>query len=199
MKKSELVKEKIIAVTIDLIQGGSGDIEKITTRCIAKQAGVGIGLINYHFQSKDQLIEICVQRIICNVIETFKPDIDSEANPIKSLKKVAKLVIDFLIENSSVSRISILGDMNNPRSIDNTMKTAMGFLGSIKNYNVSLEEKKLLIFSLTSILQTCFLRKATTEESFGFDFNNKQERDVFIDFIIDRLFEGSKIDENINN
>lgn len=198
MKKSELVKEKIIAVTIDLIQDGSGDIDKITTRNIAILAGVGTGLINYHFQSKDRLIEICVQRIISSVIENFKPDIGSGTNPVKNLKKAAKLVVDFLIENPSVSRISILGDMNNPGIIDNTMKAVMGFLGSINNFNISNKENRLLAFSLTTILQGFFIRKAITRECFEFDFNKKKERDVVIDYIIDKLFEGSKANENIN-
>lgn len=199
MNKSELAKEKIISVTIDLIQEANGDVAKITTRTIAKKAGVGIGLVNYHFESKDKLIEICVQRIISNVIKTFKPEIKEEPNPINRLKKVAKLVVDFLIENPSVSKISILGDMDMPSMLDNTMKTVMGFSFSIGDCNISKEEKLMLLFSLTSILQAAFLRKDTSKESLGFDFNKKEEREVFIDFIIDKLFGGKCLDENTYN
>lgn len=190
MEKSELAKEKIIAVTIDLIQKANGETHKITTRNIAKEAGVGIGLINYHFESKNKLIEICVQRIISDVIKSFKPDVNDELSSIGRLKKVTKMVASFLIENPSVSKISILGDMNAPKAVDNTMKTVNGFLFSMEDYNIAKEEKMLLSFALTSILQAAFLRKDTMKESFGLDFKSKEEREIFIDFMIDRLFGG---------
>jgi AcrR family transcriptional regulator len=67
MKSSEQVRQKIIDVTIDLINNSNGAIEAITTRSISQKAGIGVGLINYHFQTKENLIEICVQKIIGNV------------------------------------------------------------------------------------------------------------------------------------
>ena len=45
------IKEQIINAAIDLIKETNGSIDKITIRQIAKRAGVGVGLINYHFQS----------------------------------------------------------------------------------------------------------------------------------------------------
>lgn len=193
MKKSELAKEKIIEVTIDLIQNANGEIHKVTTRAIAKRAGIGVGLVNYHFESKNKLIEICVQRIISDVIKSFKPNLNKELDSISRIKKVTKMVADFLIQNPSVSKISILGDMNTPNTVDNTMKTVKGFLASMGDYNISKEEKMLLSFALTSILQAVFLRKDITKESFGFDFNNKEERERVIDFMIDKLFGGKEI------
>lgn len=190
MKKSESVKEKIIATTIELIQSGSGDIEKITTRLIAQKAEVAIGLINYYFESKDQLIEICVQNIISQVIGAFKPEVDGEKNSISRLKTVAILVMDFLTENPSVSRISIIGDMKEPKVMDNTMKTVMGFMVTTINYNIPEKEKKLLLFSLTSILQSFYLRSEIAKESLGIDFAIKEERDSVINFMIDQLFKG---------
>jgi len=190
MKKADYVKEKIIEVTTGLIQESSGNIEEITTRMIAERAGVGIGLINYHFDSKNLLIEECIQRIISNVIVSFRPEIDQRLSPVERLKTVAKLVIDFLIANPSVSRISILGDHYNPKILDNTMKTIKGFSFSLIDSSIPEEEKKVLLFSLSSILQISFLRKDISKESYGIDFNKKEERDKYIDYIIDQLFRG---------
>ncbi len=53
VKQDKGIKEKIIHATIELIKK-HGDISKITVRDIAANAGVGIGLINYHFQTKDE-------------------------------------------------------------------------------------------------------------------------------------------------
>ncbi|MCR3758426.1 TetR/AcrR family transcriptional regulator [Clostridium felsineum] len=199
MNKSELVKEKIIEAAIELIKSSSGEINEITTRSIAKKAEVGLGLVNYHFKSKDNLIEIAVQKIIEGIIKNFKPNIEEKINPIDRLKEVSKEVADFLIENPSVSKISIVGDMMNPRALDNTMKTVKGFMFSLEDVEFSEKEKALLSFILTSVLQNAFLRKEVTENSFGFNFNEKNSRDIFIDFVIDRLFIGRDKYENINN
>lgn len=188
MKKADFVKERIIRVTIDLIQESGGNINEVTTRLIAERAGVGVGLVNYHFISKDLLIEQCVQRIINDVIMTFRPDIQKDLSPIERLKTITKLVIEFLLDHPAVSRISILGDYQNPRIIDNTMKTVNGFVLLLKNSNISEKEKEMLLFSLTSILQVAFLRRDISKECFGIDFYNKEERDSFIDLLIDRFF-----------
>lgn len=183
---------KIIEVTTRLIQNGNGNIEGITIRQIAEQAGIGLGLINYHFKSKDELIEVCVQRIISNVIYSFRPEIGKDLSPSEHLKTVAKQVMDFLVENPSVSRISILGDFKNPALKDNTMKTVQGFANFLENSSYSTEEKNMLLFGFTSVLQAAFLRKDISKECYGVDFNCKEERDRYMDFIAERLFREGK-------
>ena len=67
MDKNVKVKNRMIEVTTELIEQHNGNIKGITARMIATKAGVGLGLINYHFGSKEKLITECVQRIIKNV------------------------------------------------------------------------------------------------------------------------------------
>jgi AcrR family transcriptional regulator len=187
MKKSNNIKEKLIAVTTELIRKGNGNVNEITTRMIAEKAEVGIGLINYHFQTKENLIEICIQQMIGNVIKDFRPNVTGPLNPVDYLKSVAKSVADFLMENQAVARISILGDFHNPQKTDNTMKTVKGFGSAISELNISNQEKTILMFALTSILQAVFLRAGMSRELFGYDFQVKNERDMFIDSIIEHL------------
>ena len=49
-------KETIIQTTIALIEEKGEDLDKITVREISKKAGVGLGLVNYHFGNKDNLL-----------------------------------------------------------------------------------------------------------------------------------------------
>lgn len=190
MKSSEEVRQKIIDVTIDLINRSNGAIEAITTRAISEKAGVGVGLINYHFQTKENLIEICVQRIIGTIITKFKPVANEKLNVKDRLKSTAKEVADFLVENPSVSRISILSDHIKPQIFDNTMKSVQGFLLGLSDSDMSDRDKKILVFALTSVLQALFLRRELSKELFQLDFSIKQERDIFIDIIIDNMFGG---------
>lgn len=191
MSKDNGIK-RIIEVTTRLIESGNGNTDSITIRQIAEQAGIGVGLINYHFKSKDELIEVCVQRIISNVIYSFQPEMGNELSPLEHLKTVAKQVVDFLTLNPYVSRISILGDFKNPAFKDNTMKTIQGFANSLENSNYSTDEKNMLLFGFTSVLQVAFLRKDISKDCFGVDFNRKVERDRYIDFIAERLFREGK-------
>ena len=53
MDKNAHIKNHIIEVTTKLIEKHNGSIKDITARMIAAKAGVGLGLINYHFGSKE--------------------------------------------------------------------------------------------------------------------------------------------------
>lgn len=118
MQELRNVKEVIIHATTELIRESDGNITKITSRKIAGRAEVGLGLINYHFGSKENLITICVQRIINNVVMCFSPDKKNydEKDSLTDKERLAdwaKQVYDFLFDNYAISSISILGDMQN--------------------------------------------------------------------------------------
>ena len=49
-------KEAIIQAAIELIVENDGHSEEITVREICNRAGVGLGLVNYHFGNKDRLM-----------------------------------------------------------------------------------------------------------------------------------------------
>ncbi|GIO41162.1 TetR/AcrR family transcriptional regulator [Paenibacillus apis] len=189
-------KKAIVDATIELIQESGGNIEELTVRTIAERSNVGIGLINYHFQTKENLIEVSVQQIIGEVISKFKPDMNGNLNRIEQLKNVVKSVADFLAGNPSVARISILGDFKTPKTFDNTMQTVKGFGLSLKDVNFPDKDKTLLMFMITSVLQAVFLRRELSEELFGYQFDDKVQRDRFIDVIMNYMkWEGTDSNE----
>jgi len=198
MKKPTEAKEKIIEATIGLINESNGDIADVSTRAIAERAGTGIGMVNYHFQTKENLIEICVERIIEDVISEFNAPVP-EQTPAARLKRTSKIVADFLMNNQAVSRISILSDMQNPKQNDNTMRSAKLIGGTLGNLNITDRERLFLSFTLTSIMQTLFLRKEQSGELFGCDMNNKEQRDGILEFLVDSLFGslGDVINDNV--
>lgn len=187
MTESNDLKNKIINVTKELISKGDGDINKITIRAIAEKADVGVGLINYHFKNKDNLIEICVQQMIGDVVDSFRPDLDNTSVPVERLAVTVKQVMDFLFSNEAISRISILSDMKNPTGNDNSTKTMLGFFSNLKG-SMDEGEGKKLIFALTAILQSIFLRKDASCDILGIDVSNKKDRDELIELIIRKLF-----------
>ena len=189
MKKSDEMKELIIKTTIDLIAESDGDITTINTRAIADKAQVGTGLVNYHFQTKENLIEICVERMIGKVIAAFAPSV-AGLSPMAQLKHTVQLVFDFLIGNPAVSKISILSDYKNPKNDDNTMKSTLGLYRALGDFSIPKNDRFILAFTLVSVMQTLFLRREQSEELFGYDLHNKERSDEVLDLIIDNLFGG---------
>ncbi len=178
------IKDKIINVTIDLIKKSNGEIEKITIREIAKKANIGIGLINYHFESKKNLVDICVQQIISDVIGQTKINIES-LTPMEKLKYSVKIPIDFIMDNPAIAKISILSDLMNGKPNDNTFKTLLKYYF----YASNLEQNEDTFFKVTLLihgLQGIFLRCKLYKDKF--DFTNKQQRNRLIDSLVEKIF-----------
>lgn len=184
-------KEKIIAVTTELINENQGDLNMVTARKIADRAKVGLGLINYHFGSKERLITECVQKIINEQIRMFTPnDTDggtSVEDDERRLRNWAKQVFEFFYDNRSVSIVSILEDMKSNQPVSNTLYTQKGFERAFYS-DMEDKKKKLLIFTLTSTMESAFLQDELVKNRLGFDLSKKKEREKYIDSLIDILF-----------
>ena len=194
MGNHEKSKLTIIEVTTELLKEYNGDTKRITSRLIAKRAGIGLGSINYFFGSKENLITECIQRIIHNILTSFTPEI---TNPAKEdglsdqdrLLSWASQTFDFLFENQAIAKISILNDMQSYSTGSTSVYTQKGFALAIKS-SQSEAAKKLLVFILVSSLQTAFLAKDAAKELLGYDLYHKTERDLFIRDTVTLLFRG---------
>ncbi|MBO4415530.1 MAG: TetR family transcriptional regulator [Lachnospiraceae bacterium] len=62
-------KERILKCTTELILERGGDISNVTIRTIAARAGIGVGLTNHYFSSKEQLIEECIESVFSELFE----------------------------------------------------------------------------------------------------------------------------------
>lgn len=186
MKKDE-TKEAILRETIQLIREKDGDLSQVTARLIAERAGVSLGLINYHFGNKDNLILECTQLIINDVISSFKPDFGEEkADAKKRLQITAFEVFETLFANPALSRVSILGDLNHPEADSNTVKTMRGFM-YVCGDDLPDEKKRRIAFLLVCAMQEAFLYADCAKEYLGYDFSKKSERKRFIDKQVELL------------
>lgn len=188
MKDKIDIKENIINVTTELIEQNDGNTKNITARLIAEKCNIGLGLINYHFGTKENLITTCVQRIIEKVIAGF--DAKKEYNTDKErLISWAIYVFDFLFQHSAISKISICGDMQNYTVDCNSVFSQHGFMLALTE-KYEKKDKQLLSFILTSALQTAFLSGDSAKHILGYDFSIKENRDDFIVKTVSLLFDG---------
>lgn len=186
-------KEKIIEATTSLINENKGDLNLVTARKIANRAEVGLGLINYHFGSKEQLVTECVQKILTEQIKVYAPDDVTAMSTIEEDKKRltdwAKRIFEFIYKNRSIVGISILGDMRNNLEVSNSVYTQIGLEQAIRS-NMDDRKKKQMIFTLTSTMQGAFMQDNVVKSRLGFDFSKKEDRDQYIDSLVNVLFMG---------
>lgn len=177
---------------MELMEQSGGDADKMTIRAIAEKAGVGVGLVNYHFQTKEHLIEICVQRIISKVIASFRPENGREKSAEERLARTAAQVFEFLFENKAVARISILADLAAPSPDSNSVKTMKGF-ASAAGGGPEEAQKQLMVFVLTCAMQAAFLGAEQSKAMTGYDLRQKAEREAFIKSLVGLLYRGDAV------
>ena len=195
MSNIENVKEHIIEITTDLIQQNDGNAKSITARMIAKQAGIGLGLINYHFKSKDNLITVCVQRIIGEVVAGFRMEQEFETDE-ERLTAWATYVFNFLFEHPAISRISIIGDFHSYSMKSNSVQSQKGFMLALKQ-DIADEDKAILSFILTTAIQVAFVGSETIKELLGYDFTKSRDRSAYIGRLVAVLFEDNRKEEKL--
>ncbi len=193
MDKNANIKNRIMEATTELIEQHNGNIKVITARMIAAKADVGLGLINYHFGSKEKLITECVQRIIGGVVAGFHMEQEFQTDK-ERLAAWATYVFDFLFEHFAISRVSILGDLQDYTGNCNSVLTQQGFLLSLKD-GISNKDKAMFVFILTAAMQAAFLGNETVKQLLGYDFTKNEDRAAYIGKLVDILFEGTVHDE----
>lgn len=173
-------KEAIIQATAKLIEEKGEHLEEITVREICKRAGVGLGLVNYHFGNKDKLIEQCVERMINETVERFQ-NIQEKTEGLTSFEKLeylGNMTLDFLFEHYAVSKISVLTDMQTPKDNDNTSRTYRAYLPLVAACRPDLDEAgvRRRTFCLITAMQQMFLRCETVSKLMDIDLTKKENR-----------------------
>jgi AcrR family transcriptional regulator len=186
-KKGKMIKEKVIKTTIELIKE-YGDTSMITVRDIAKKAGVGLAMINYHFQTKDNLINECLIKIVGQLLENYGTySSTSEIKPADKMRVIGKGIAAFMVINPGFSRVVIMNDLGSPGIDDNSAKLAKMFFPVVKDIfgeQKTDQEILVLLHMIISSIEVGFLRRDVIKETMGIDFSDATQRDNFIEYCI---------------
>src|SRR6056297_2134395 len=154
-------KEKIIKETIQIMKKEK-DFEKITMRNIAKKADVAVSMLNYHFQTKENLINRAVESYISDVIKNSEDrHREMELTSKQRMRSGINDAADFMANNPGVSRVSILSDLKKGSIKDNSSHIFQSIYKQLKEYVNGQKDEltlKILAQQQLAILQKIFLR-----------------------------------------
>jgi AcrR family transcriptional regulator len=181
--KQSDARNRILAATLDLLDE-QPDADQITVREIAARADVGIGSINYHFQSRDNLIRSALASTVEAIDPLWKmPEDMDEEGAFDSLRSLLKVNADVGFSNLRASRILIShlllqGENDVPYVI---LPLLEEIFGKARNER----ELKLLAMALVVTLQVGFIRPEAFRRYLGVDITDKNKRDDIIDMFVD--------------
>jgi len=162
------------------------DVQKITVRQIAERAGVGIGLINYHFKSKDNLLSIAIGEVMSKTIWSFtKTDDYSNLEPVAKLKMMMKELYVLAGSNEKLIRFILSREV-----LEGNMQTPLHLIPLLKEiFGNKKDDMQLRIIALQMLhpIQVTVLNIDAFHMYSGIDLYNTEQRTRFIDMLIDNL------------
>ncbi len=191
MKNDNLdTKQRIMKATISLLR--EKDLEGVTMRLIAERANVALSALNYHFQTKENLINQSVEVLIGDRISTWYDRYNSlTGDPVNKLKTMLRDTASFLAKYPRISRVSIIYDLlSGGKEEDNSMQTNKAYLTAIQEIYGSKkneQELKIKIHQIIAAGQVALLRADVFKSYTGIDFFNDQQRDMLIDRLVDNI------------
>lgn len=183
-------KERILQVTIDILNEVD-DPTRITVRQIAERADVGVGSINYHFQSKDNLFNEAIGRIMMlGAVRWFEPVTDTSIDPVTRLKMMFKETSRIAMRYAKLSQIMLSYTLQQGEftAASMTLPLIREIFGSEK----SDLELRLLTLQVLVPMQTLFVRAEQFQRYAGVDLFNDAQRNQVIDILIDNIVKNER-------
>lgn len=185
-EKLNITKEKLLDATFALMEE-TDDPLNVTSRQIAERAGAKPSMINYCFDSRENLIYQTFQKQYLNFLEDkeIAKLIASDITPRELLKKLHFIVAKCLVENPKFTKaITPYVLFNRDLSQD-----SFSFAYVKKHYAGRKTDKecKLIAYEMSSMMQLIICRKEDIKKDFGIDLNKEKELKKYIDMRIDLL------------
>lgn len=184
-KTNQSVRSRIIQATHELLQE-TKDTDKISVRQIAERAKVGVGSVNYNFISKDALLCEVIAEDMSVMADEISKSTNEERSPGERLRKLVAGLYDLGAEHMSFVQFMIRQNLNN-----GDLNQALILIPLLKEiFGDDIDEMHLRILALQIILPIQ-LTSLAPDQFFlysGIDIRDAQQRESFVNQLIDNLF-----------
>lgn len=179
--KAEIAKDKIKQAAAKLMAECENP-SQVTSRAIAKEAGVQLAMINYYFGSREELLFLLFQDLakeqfqsVPQIFETMK----SKLPPKEKLKKIHFFMITLMLDNY-VYMQAIMGHVLLHRDLSQGLNSLPLVLEHYKGRKTEAE-CKLISYEMSSTMQLAVYRHQALKEFCGLDLLREEERKRFVE------------------
>lgn len=149
-------------------------------------------MVNYNFQTKENLIHRAVQIYISAVVTgSTEEEMDSQPGTASDHMRLnLKQAADFIAGHQGISRVSILRDLQEGISGDNTSQVEVMLVQqpeSAHQNRCGSPSLKIRARVQVAAVQHLFLRAAIIRQNLGLDFFTKEQHHLLMDMVIDTL------------
>lgn len=184
MENHSSAKERILQTVLNLLIEKK-DISKLTNRQIAEMAEVNSALINYYYQSKENLFKVAVEACMGDIFKEIIEKSTGDGQPTMRLKRMIKEIADISFSNYALAGLALKYDMSN-----GSLSTTQMILPLLKEiYENSKTESELKVIGLQIIIpfQSLFINVDVYKNYLLCDFYNEKTRREFVDRMIDNI------------
>ena len=192
MNRELTTKDRIIRATLDIISREG--FQNVTVRKIAAMAGVNIAAVNYHFGSKDAVINQALNMVTLRIEDTFTCLKSDELEPSARLESFITHYSKVIMEYPDIIRNFISQSLNN-----NSVKVE--YQEYLKNEGIILVARTiaqirpddsevvhyLRTLQLLSSLSFPILMGERIAEITGIDLNDPDVRSRYIELLINGI------------
>lgn len=178
-------KEKILNAVVTLLLEHK-DAAKITNRQIAALAGVNSALINYYYQSKENLMDKAVEVCLNSIAGRMFENADASVPPKERLRRMIKTISTFMFENYQLSSIAVISELKSGSFA--TTRILLPILKEIFGESKSEAALKLTALQIVSPMQVIFLNAKAYADYLYEDIYDEAARNRLLDRMIDNVF-----------
>lgn len=185
------IKEKIINATIDIIE--TEGINKVTTRKIAKKAGVNVAAINYYFGNQNNLIKNALDKTLDNAFKDPINELDKNETLFEILKKIILEWFEGSLNYPNITKAHFYDPFVNNNYKTVAVKRLNKFFNELHNFIIKnyseIDERKLrdIIIQIFGAIFFYLLFPNLTKDYSGTDFYNKKQREQFVDSFLKKF------------
>jgi len=180
-------KTKIYQATLELLASGE-EASQISSRQIAAKAGVNLALVNYYYQSKENLLSEVVGNMMGKIISQIIEDDDSSPGDAESrLRDILTSTIDVAFMHENICKIAIRTELK--RGCVNSCTMIMPFLKEMFT-GYSKTDLDIIALQFMLPLHHIFLEPELYGRLLDTDFFDKQKRDQKINQMIGCILGG---------
>lgn len=175
-------RQKLIEATKKLLT--SGTLPKtLTAREISNAAGTNLAMINYCFQSKDELLKIAVDEIVAEEFQEHAQIRSEDISPKEQLRELLIHICDAMVKYRELTRLTIPylllnAEISLPLDI-------LPFVTAHFKKRKSETECRVIAFQLVYTLQLIFYREEDFCKYCGIDITKEKQLHDFLDAQLD--------------